>query len=462
MIASSLPTIVSLATAPGHGALAIIRLSGSEAISITESFFSKKKLASQKSHSLHFGTIQKESQLIDEVLISIFKSPHSFTGENTVEIACHGSPFIIEQIIQLALQNGAILAKPGEFTQRAFFNGKLDLSQAEAVADIIASENESQHKIAFQQMRGGYSEKIKSLRQELIDFAALMELELDFSEEDVEFADREKFLKLVRQTRSSIQELVQSFQLGNVIKKGIPIAIVGKPNVGKSTLLNALLKEEKAIVSSIAGTTRDFIEDTITIKGTMYRFVDTAGIRQATDEIEAMGIERSFEKMKQASLILYLHDIRLNHLEIVEDFQKMNFDKTQKVIIVLTKSDTIENYCSAYDIEEAVSTLTHRPTLEIAAKSNRNIEKLLQWIEKEIHVEMKQGDYIVSNTRHKEALQNADKNLALVQNGLEEKLSGEFISIDMRAALQELGSITGQITNEDILSSIFSRFCIGK
>jgi len=218
MIASSLPTIVSLATAPGHGALAIIRLSGSEAISITESFFSKKKLASQKSHSLHFGTIQKESQLIDEVLISIFKSPHSFTGENTVEIACHGSPFIIEQIIQLALQNGAILAKPGEFTQRAFFNGKHDLSQAEAVADIIASENESQHKIAFQQMRGGYSEKIKSLRQELIDFAALMELELDFSEEDVEFADREKFLKLVRQTRSSIQELVQSFQLGYVIK----------------------------------------------------------------------------------------------------------------------------------------------------------------------------------------------------------------------------------------------------
>ncbi len=456
-------TIVSLSSSPGHGAIAVIRLSGGRAFEITSCFFSKKNIADAPSHSLHYGKIlDSKQQLIDEVVVAIFKSPNSFTGEDTVEISCHGSPYIIEQIIELSLSNGAVLAKAGEFTQRAFLNGKMDLSQAEAVADIIASENESQHRIAFQQMRGNYSQKIEELRQELIDFTALIELELDFSEEDVEFADREKFLSLIEKTLINIKELIQSFQLGNAIKKGIPIAIVGKPNVGKSTLLNALLQEEKAIVSSIAGTTRDFIEDTMNIKGVLYRFIDTAGIRNAKDEIEAMGIERSFEKMKQAALVLYLCDIHEDYHSIIADFHKMAFDKKQKVIIVLNKSDKDSNLCNAYDIEEAVSTLTQRACIEMSAKEKRNIEKLIELIEKTMQIEINQGNMIVSNTRHLEAFKTAEKNLILVQQGITNKLSGEFISIDMRAALQALGSITNQISNEDILSSIFSRFCIGK
>ncbi|HMN31900.1 MAG TPA: tRNA uridine-5-carboxymethylaminomethyl(34) synthesis GTPase MnmE [Chitinophagaceae bacterium] len=456
-------TIVSLSSSPGHGAIAVIRLSGSKAFEITSCFFSKKNITEAPSHTLHYGKIlDSEKQLIDEVVLAIFKSPNSFTGEDTVEISCHGSPYIIEKIIELCLSNGAVLAKAGEFTQRAFLNGKMDLSQAEAVADIIASENESQHRIAFQQMRGNYSQKIEELRQELIDFAALIELELDFSEEDVEFADREKFLSLIEKALINIKELIQSFQLGNAIKKGIPIAIVGKPNVGKSTLLNALLQEEKAIVSSIAGTTRDFIEDTMNIKGVLYRFIDTAGIRNAKDEIEAMGIKRSFEKMKQADLILYLCDIHEDYQSIVSDFHKMSFDKNQKVIIVLNKSDKDSNLCNAYDIEEAVSTLTQRACIEMSAKEKRNIEKLIHLIEKTMQIEINQNNMIVSNTRHLEAFKTAEKNLILVQKGITSKLSGEFISIDMRAALQALGSITNQISNEDILSSVFSRFCIGK
>jgi len=402
------------------------------------------------------------NRMIDEVLISIFRNPHSYNGEDTVEIGCHGSPFIIECIINLAVKNGARIAQPGEFTKRAFMNGKLDLSQAEAVADIIASENESQHNIAMQQMRGGYSEKIKELRQELIDFAALMELELDFSEEDVEFADRTKFLALIDTSLVVIHNLIHSFRLGNVIKKGIPVAIVGKPNVGKSTLLNRLLNEEKAIVSEIAGTTRDFIEDTMQLNGITFRFIDTAGIRETMDMLEAKGIERSFQKIKEAEIVLYLVDITESVNDIVSNFQSMSFRPEQKVLILLNKADELSSLSSALEIEKAVATLTNKTTLECSAKQGRNIDKLLQHLQETTSSQYAAYDIIVSNARHMEAFQQAYQSLQLVRRGLEEKISGDFISIDIRSALQSLSSITGQISNEDILSAVFSRFCIGK
>lgn len=455
-------TIVALATAQGNSAIAIVRMSGEDAILIADKIFKGKKLGAQASHTIHFGKIMDGDDVVDEVVISLFKGPNSYNGEDTIEISCHGSPYIIKRVIETCTKAGAQLALPGEFTKRAFMNGKLDLSQAEAVADIIASENESQHKMALRQMRGGYSEKIKSLRQELIDFAALMELELDFSEEDVEFADRKKFLDLVSQSLQVIEKLIQSFQLGNVIKKGIPIAIIGKPNVGKSTLLNCLLNEEKAIVSEIAGTTRDFIEDSLQINGITYRFIDTAGIRETDDILEARGIERSYEKIKLADIVLYLADIHKPYQEIVEEFKSFHFEAHQKVIIVLTKSDDEAGLCNAYDIEEAVSTLCKRITLEISAKHHRNIDKLLSLIEKQAQTHDRGFDYIVSNARHLQAFQQAYESLLQVQKGLLEKVSGEFISIDIRTALQALGTITGQISSEDVLSSVFSRFCIGK
>lgn len=455
-------TIVALATAQGNSAIAVIRMSGDDSIDIADKIFKGKNLSEQKSHTIHFGKIMDGEKVVDEVLVSIFNGPNSYNGENTIEISCHGSPYIIKRVIETCMKAGAQLALPGEFTKRAFMNGKLDLSQAEAVADIIASENESQHTMALKQMRGGYSEKIKTLRQELIDFAALMELELDFSEEDVEFADRKKFLDLVEKTMQVIKELVSSFQLGNVIKKGIPIAIIGKPNVGKSTLLNCLLHEEKAIVSEIAGTTRDFIEDSLQLNGITYRFIDTAGIRDTDDILEAKGIARSYEKIKLAEIVLYLADIHMPFQEIVDEFALFEFEPHQKVIIVLTKSDDEAGLCNAYDIEEAVATLCKRKTLEISAKHHRNIEKLLTIIEQEANANMKGFDYIVSNARHLQAFQQAYESLKQVEVGLHEKLSGEFISIDVRTALQALGSITGQISSEDVLSSVFSRFCIGK
>jgi tRNA modification GTPase len=457
-----LNTIIALATAQGKSGIAVIRMSGEQAFAIADNMFSGKKISEQKSHTLHFGKITDGEQIIDEVVISVFRNPHSYNGEDTVEISCHGSHYIIQQILSLAVKLGARIANPGEFTKRAFMNGKLDLSQAEAVADIIASENESQHKMALQQMRGGYSDKIKELRQELIDFAALMELELDFSEEDVEFADRTKFLTLVNHTLTVIDGMIRSFRLGNVIKKGVPIAIVGKPNVGKSTLLNRLLNEEKAIVSEIAGTTRDFIEDTLQLNGITYRFVDTAGIRDTLDILESKGIERSFEKIRQAEIILYLASITESVDEIVCDFNSFSFEPHQKVIILLNKSDEMDSICNAYDIEEAVATLTKKTTLEISAKQNRHTDKLLDLLQKTVSEEHTSFDFIVSNARHLEAFQQAHESLLLVKKGLEEKISGDFISIDIRSALQSLSAITGQISHEDVLSSVFSRFCIGK
>jgi len=455
-------TIVAQATPPGVGAIGVVRLSGLEAFAIADKIFWGKKLEKQESHTLHFGLIKDGEEVIDEVLVSIFKNPNSFTGEDSIEISAHGSPYVLQQIVSLCIKKGARLATAGEFTQRAFMNGKLDLSQAESVADIIAAESKGQHELAIKQMRGGYSEQMESLRQELIDFTALIELELDFSEEDVEFADREKFFALITKTNGVIENLIQSFQYGNVLKNGVPVAIVGEPNVGKSTLLNALLNEEKAIVSDIAGTTRDFIEDELTIEGIAFRFIDTAGIRVTDDVLESKGIERSFQKLKDASIVLYLADINKPHKEIAQDVKDIEFASEQDVIVLLNKSDQMDSNCSAYDVEEAVSVLTNFKTLEISASTKRNLDKLKKLLVSTIEKRKVQTDIQVSNARHLQALQTAQESLQKVESGLKNNISGEFISIDARVALDALGSITGKITNEDVLSSVFSRFCIGK
>jgi len=459
-------TICAIATPSGVGAIAVIRLSGKNAISITDKLFvsasGKHVLLNAKTHSLKFGKFVFENKVIDEVLVSVFRNPNSYTGEDTTEISCHGSQFIQQKILEVLTQNGCRFAQAGEFTLRAFLNGKLDLTQAEAVADIIASENESQLKLAMQQMRGGYSEQIEKLRQELIDFTALMELELDFSEEDVEFADRKKFISLINHTLSVIEKLVESFTLGNAIKKGIPVAIAGKPNVGKSTLLNKLLKEEKAIVSDIAGTTRDFIEDTLSVNGITYRFIDTAGLRHTADVLEAKGIERSYEKIKHASLLLFMADVNDDYKTIAADVKKLPVEAAQKIIVVLNKVDTFYNTCNAHDVEEAVATLTGLPAIAISAKNSNDAEKLLSLIEKTMIVQLPSNDFVVTNARHVDALATAGKALQQVKDGLEKKLSGDLVSIDIRTALQALGTITGKITNNDILGSIFTRFCIGK
>ncbi len=455
-------TIVAQATPNGLGAIGVVRLSGSQAIEIADIIFIGKQLIKQESHTLHFGLIKDGDIVIDEVLVSLFKNPHSFTGEDSIEISAHGSPYVLQQIIQLCITHGARLATAGEFTQRAFMNGKLDLSQAESVADIIAAESKGQHELAIKQMRGGYSEQIEELRQELIDFTALIELELDFSEEDVEFADRNKFYTLINTTHGVLDKLIQSFQYGNVLKNGVPVAIVGEPNVGKSTLLNALLNEEKAIVSDIAGTTRDFIEDELTIDGIAFRFVDTAGIRATEDVLEAKGIERSFQKLKDASIVLYLADINKPHKEIAQDIQSIKFAAEQDVILLLNKSDQLDNSCNAYDVEEAVSTLTNYKALEMSAATKGNLDKLKSILVETIENRKVQTNIQVSNARHLTALQTAKESLENVERGLKNNISGEFISIDARVALDALGSITGKITNEDVLSSVFSRFCIGK
>jgi tRNA modification GTPase len=457
-------TIVALSTPQGEGAIGVIRLSGVEAVAIADKLFDgRKALQEQKSHTIHFGKIVADNELIDEVVVSIFRAPHSYTGEDVIEISCHGSPFILKKIMDLCVTEGALPAKPGEFTMRAFFNGKLDLSQAEAVADIIASENKAQHEMAFKQMRGGYSALIAGLRNELIEFAALIELELDFSEEDVEFANRDKFTQLIQKIKSTVESLIRSFDLGTVLKNGIPVAIVGEPNVGKSTLLNALLQEEKAIVSDIAGTTRDFIEDTLSIDGIQFRFIDTAGIRQTNDTLESIGIERSFQKMKSASIVLFLCDIQQPYKQIVEDFKKLVFTPEQEVIILLNKSDNIVQ-CDAYDIEEAVSTLSGKKAIALSAATGLHIDKLTNLLlEIVADKKMQHNGLFVSNARHLSALQETLLHLQQIETGLAQNISGEFLSIDIKMALHSLGLITGTIElDKDILGTIFGKFCIGK
>ncbi len=464
MLHLSTDTIVALSTPLGDGAIGVIRLSGSHAVEIADKIFrGKKKIAEQQSHTIQFGKIMSGDDIIDEAVISLFKNPHSYTGEDVIEISCHASRFILNKILEICRENGAVMAKPGEFTMRAFLNGKLDLSQAEAVADIIASENKVQHEMAFRQMRGGYSDVIAGLRNELVEFAALIELELDFSEEDVEFANRGKFTQLILKIKQTIQSLIRSFELGNVLKNGIPVAIIGEPNAGKSTLLNALLNEEKAIVSDIAGTTRDFIEDTMTIDGIQFRFIDTAGIRHTEDKLESIGIERSFQKMKSAKIVLFITDIQKDYRDIAADFNRLQFTPDQHVLILLNKSDKMVS-CDAYDIEEAISTLTRRKVIEISAFTGRNMEKLLKEL---VHIvdqqKLQHNGLFVTNARHVSALQETLTHLGQIEKGLEENISGEFLSIDIKMALHSLGLITGAIElDKDILGTIFGKFCIGK
>lgn len=444
--------ICALATANGIGAIAVIRASGNEAIKLLNPYFSKD-LTSQKSHSIHFGILSdSKGKAIDEVLISIFHEGKSFTGEESIEISCHGSTFIQQEILSILTSNGFRLAEPGEFTKRAFMNGKLDLSQAEAVADLIASQSKQAHEIALKQLRGRFSSELKDLREKLIHFASLIELELDFSEEDVEFADRSELKKLVGEVLQIINRLAQSFSLGNALKNGVPVAIVGAPNTGKSTLLNQLLGENRAIVSNIAGTTRDVIEETLNIDGILFRLIDTAGIREGAEEIEALGIERSFEKIEQATIVLCLADassptsveeVKRWQLELVEKYP----DK--KILLVSNKIDLDSN------INEEIS---------ISAKTGIGIDLLKHKL-----VELVIGNYdiqnetIVSNARHYEALMKTAEALEKVSMDLENGITGDFIALDIRAAMRSLGNITGEIEiDRDILGTIFERFCIGK
>ena len=466
-------TIIALATPSGMGAIAVIRLSGKDAIKSVNSFFKSKtgtkNLLHQKTHTLHLGHIVSHNNIIDEVLVSIFKNPTSYTGENVVEISCHGSIYIQQEIIQLFIKNGIRLANPGEFTLRAFLNGKLDLSQAEAVADLIASDSKASHQIAIQQMRGGFSNEIEQLRKELLNFASLIELELDFAEEDVEFANRDDFQKLVHKITSVLKRLIESFAYGNVLKNGIPVAIIGEPNVGKSTLLNTLLNEEKAIVSEIAGTTRDAIEDELIIDGVAYRFIDTAGIRETNDTIESIGIKKTFEKASQAQVIIYLFDGSiLRNKDNEQQMVLLKFIQTEinniktkfpdkKILIIANKTDLLSNK------EIDIIHKTIKNTLLLSAKNKEGIATLKNELILLANAgALSNNQTIVSNSRHFEALNNALIEINNVQNGIDSNLSSDLIAIDIREALSYLGEITGKVTTEDLLGNIFANFCIGK
>lgn len=453
-------TIVALATPMGVGAIAVIRLSGQDALQIANKIFTGKNLEKQETHTLHFGTIKDAEVLIDEVLVSLFVAPKSYTKQNVVEISCHGSNYIIEAIIKLCIKNGARAAKPGEFTLRAFLNGGLDLSQAEAVADLIASGSKSSHQLALQQMRGGFSNELKNLREQLVYFASMIELELDFGEEDVEFANRDQLKKLILNISKVIARLIQSFEMGNVLKNGVPVAIVGKPNVGKSTLLNVLLNEERAIVSEIAGTTRDTIEDEITLCGVRFRFIDTAGIRQTSDVIEAKGVERTFEKIKQAVVVLYLLDPRetpeTELLQIVDHLKQTNPNHS-KLLLVVNKADddTVNNSLHEY---KSVSDF-----IFISAKEKTNIDALQTALLKAASINaINPDEVIVSNIRHLEALQKTETALNNVLLGIDNPVTSDFLVTDIKQALYFIGEITGEITTDDLLETIFSKFCIGK
>ena len=458
-------TIVALATASGNGAIAIVRLSGIEAIAIVNKHFSSvktgKSLLRQKSHTIHLGHIVDGKKVLDEVLVSIFKNPNSYTGENVVEISCHGSTYIQQEIIQLFLRNGCRMANAGEFTLRAFLNGKLDLSQAEAVADLISSDNEASHKIAMQQMRGGFSSEIAKLREELLNFASLIELELDFAEEDVEFADRTQFKELISKISFVLKRLIDSFAVGNVIKNGIPVAIVGEPNVGKSTLLNALLNEERAIVSAIAGTTRDTIEDEISIGGIGFRFIDTAGIRDTKDVVESIGIKKTFEKIEQAQVVIYLFDAQqsLNNLENVRiEIAKIRNKYPQKSLLVIAnKIDTLLDTALA-----KINAIVPDVKL-LSAKTGFGVEELNASLLNLVNTgALRNNETIVTNTRHYDALLKAQEAIQKVNYGLDSGLSGDLMAIDIRDALFHFGEITGEITTDDLLGNIFANFCIGK
>ncbi|MCK8479757.1 tRNA uridine-5-carboxymethylaminomethyl(34) synthesis GTPase MnmE [Psychroserpens algicola] len=458
-------TIVALATASGSGAIAVIRLSGNDAITIAESCFKSvtpnKLLSKQQTHTIHLGHIVEEERVFDEVLISVFKNPNSYTGEDVVEISCHGSLYIQQEIIQLFLRKGCRMANAGEFTLRAFLNGKLDLSQAEAVADLIASDNEASHQVAMQQMRGGFSSEIAKLREELLNFASLIELELDFAEEDVEFADRSQFKELVERITFVLKRLIDSFAVGNVIKNGIPVAIVGEPNVGKSTLLNALLNEERAIVSEIAGTTRDTIEDEISIGGIGFRFIDTAGIRETKDVVESIGIKKTFEKIDQAQVVIYLFDadkFKAQSSTLKVELEKIKNKYPQKPLIVIAnKIDKVDDI----SISKLQSEIPEIKLL--SAKTGFGVDELTNSLLNLINTgALHNNETIVTNSRHYDALLKAFEEVQKVKYGLETGLSGDLLAIDIRQALYHFGEITGEITNDDLLGNIFANFCIGK
>ncbi len=451
-------TIIALSTPPGTGAIAVIRLSGSEAIRIADTVFQSvkgKKLVEQKSHTIHLGHIIDQSKVLDEVLVSLFKSPHSYTGENVVEISCHGSPYIQQQLIQLFLRQGCRMASAGEFTLRAFLNGKMDLSQAEAVADLIASDSAAAHEIAMQQMRGGFHNEIQHLREELLNFASLIELELDFSQEDVEFADREQFTALLQRISKVLKSLIDSFALGNVIKQGIPVAIVGQPNVGKSTLLNALLREERAIVSAIAGTTRDTVEDQMSLNGINFRFIDTAGIRETQDVVEKIGIERTFEKIDKAQVVLFLFEG--THVDLSE-WERLKNRYPQKLLIpVCNKMDLLS------DVQREQLQRQLPEVLFLSAKHRQGITDLENKLLTVVDSGALRGEgTIISNSRHYDALLKALEEIQKVKEGMDIGLSGDLLAIDIRQALFHLGEITGAVTTDDLLGNIFSNFCIGK
>ena len=449
-------TIVALSTPPGTGAIAVIRLSGKEAIGIVNSVFSGKDLAQQPSHTLHLGTIRQGDAVIDEVVVALFVAPHSFTREDVVEVSCHGSPFIVQQLLGLLVQQGARLATPGEFTKRAFLHGRFDLAQAEAVADLIASESQLAHRAALSQMRGGFSQEIKALREQLMHFASLIELELDFSEEDVEFADRKDLQELVEDLRQVVTHLMDSFAAGNVIKNGIPTVIAGKPNAGKSTLLNALLNEEKAIVSEIPGTTRDFIEDEITLSGVRFRFIDTAGIRETEDQVEALGVQRTHEKIQQAAIVLYLIDLANDTYETFMKEEKWLLEMGKPFIIIGNKTDQAS--------PSLLQALRKRDDIVyISAEKKYNLEglraKLITFLNEQ---RLDTEGMVVTNTRHYTGLRHTNEALESILNGLETGITHDFLAQDIRYALYHLGEITGEITNDDLLDNIFSKFCIGK
>lgn len=450
-------TIVAVATAPGLGAIAVIRLSGPGTYTICNGLFPSKDLTQQASHTLHFGNIVSEGRVLDEVVVSLYKGPRSYTGEDVIEISCHGSPYIQQQIIDATIKSGARLAKPGEFTQRAFLNGKLDLTQAESVADLIASNSAASHQTAMQQMRGGFSKELHALREQLITFSALIELELDFSQEDVEFADRTGLYALVSNATGVLQHLIDSFRMGNVIKNGVNTAIVGKPNAGKSTLLNTLLNENRAIVSDIAGTTRDTIEEILNIDGILFRLIDTAGIRESRDTIESIGVQKTMEKIKEAGVVVYLFDVNeLSATDIRNQISAFEADNIN-YLLVGNKTDITGEKVIRIKFSDIPDILF------ISAKNHAHIQDLKDaLVRKVIAGEVNTEDTIITNARHYAALQEVLKSLQDVKEGMDNGLPGDLLALDIRLCLHYLGEITGEVTNEDRLDYIFSKFCIGK
>jgi tRNA modification GTPase len=449
-------TIVALATPNGVGAIAVIRLSGPDAITIANSVFKGKDLSKQVSHTIHFGSIADGDLILDEVLVSLFVGPRSYTRENVVEISCHASGYIIESIIKLFIKKGARSAKPGEFTLRAFLNGQLDLSQAEAVADLIASNSKASQQVALQQLRGGFSTQLQLLREQLVNFASLIELELDFAEEDVEFANRDQLKNLIHEITKIVGRLIQSFELGNAIKNGVNTVIAGRPNAGKSTLLNALLNEERAIVSHIPGTTRDTIEEVLNIQGINFRLIDTAGIREATDAIEQIGVQRTMEKISQSALLVYVFDA----VEITIEELNKDIESLQKpgvtMLLVANKADLLN--------PEQLSALPHTDrAIIISAKQKHHIDELKHKIYSSAVKDQLSGDEtLVTNIRHLEALQKTEEALVRVLGGIDGSITSDFLSMDIKQGLHYLGEITGVVTTDDLLENIFSKFCIGK